>query len=75
MSEHHSGPVEVGAPMDYAEHEKSYKIFINGTKYGSLFIVALLISMAAGFFTAAGFFSALVLFIILNVAGVFLLRG
>lgn len=69
MSEHHSGPAELGAAMDYAQHEKSYKIFLNGAKYGAMVIVFLLISMAAGFFTAAGFFSAALLFIVLNVIG------
>ncbi len=74
MSEHNSGPVEVGAAMDYAEHEKSYNLFIAGAKYGTLAIVALLISMAAGFFTAAGLFSGIILFLIINIIGVFLLR-
>jgi hypothetical protein len=74
MAEHHSGPVEMGAPMDYPEHEKTYDLFIAGAKYGTLFCVALLIAMAAGFFTSAGFFSALLLLIILNVVGFFLLR-
>ena len=74
MAEHHNGPVEMGAPMDYPEHEKTYGLFIAGAKYGTLICVALLIAMAAGFFTSAGFFSAFLLFIILNVAGFFLLR-
>lgn len=74
MAEHHSGPVEMGAPMDYPEHEKTYSLFVNGAKYGTLFCVSLLIAMAAGFFTSAGFFSAVLLLIILNVAGFFLLR-
>jgi hypothetical protein len=74
MAEHHSGPVEMGAPMDYPEHEKTYNLFVNGAKYGTLFCVALLIAMAAGFFTSAGFFSALLLLIILNVVGFILLR-
>lgn len=74
MAEHHNGPVELGAPMDYPEHEKTYDFFIAATKYGTLFCVALLIAMAAGFFTSAGFFSSLLLLIILNVAGYFLLR-
>ncbi|AOF91741.1 aa3-type cytochrome c oxidase subunit IV [Sinorhizobium sp. RAC02] len=74
MAEHHSGPVEMGAPMDYPEHEKTYNFFINAAKFGTLFCVALLVAMAAGFFTSAGFFSALLLFIILNVAGFILLR-
>jgi len=74
MAEHHSGPVEMGAPMDYPEHEKTYNFFIAAAKYGTLFCVALLIAMAAGFFTSAGFFSGFLLFIILNVVGYFLLR-
>ena len=74
MAEHHSGPVEMGAPMDYPEHEKTYNLFIAGAKYGTLFCVALLVAMAAGFFTSAGFFSALLLLIILNVVGFILLR-
>lgn len=74
MAEHHSGPVEMGAPMDYPEHEKTYNMFVNGAKYGTLFCVALLVAMAAGFFTSAGFFSGLLLLIILNVLGFIVLR-
>jgi hypothetical protein len=74
MAEHHSGPVETGAPMDYSEHEKTYNFFLEAAKFGTLFCVALLIAMAAAFFTTAGFFTALVLFILLNVAGFVLLR-
>ncbi|MCK3779148.1 aa3-type cytochrome c oxidase subunit IV [Sinorhizobium chiapasense] len=74
MAEHHSGPVDVGAPMDYPEHEKTYRMFLSASKYGTLFCVALLIAMAAAFFTTMGFFSSLVLFILLNVAGFFFLR-
>ena len=74
MAEHHHGPAETGAPMDYAEHEKTYNFFLGATKYGTMFCVTLLIAMAAGFFTSAGFFTALLLFIILNVLGYFILR-
>lgn len=74
MAEHHSGPAELGAPMDYAEHEKTYSFFLSAAKFGTIFCVALLIAMAAGFFTSAGFFTALVLFILLNVAGFVFLR-
>ncbi|MGO8448194.1 aa3-type cytochrome c oxidase subunit IV, partial [Rhizobium ruizarguesonis] len=28
MAEHHTGPVDTGAPMDYKEHEKTYDMFI-----------------------------------------------
>ena len=74
MAKHHSGPVEMGAPMDYAEHEKTYNYFLSATKYGTMFCVALLIAMAAGFFTTMGLIGSVVLFILLNVAGFFFLR-
>ncbi|RYB98012.1 aa3-type cytochrome c oxidase subunit IV [Ciceribacter ferrooxidans] len=74
MSEHHTGPVETGASMNYAEHEKTYGLFIAGAKYGTVVLAALMIAMAAGFFTAGGFFGGLVLFVVLTVAGIFLLR-
>ncbi len=74
MSEHHTGPVETGASMNYAEHEKTYDLFIAGAKYGTVILAALMIAMAAGFFTAGGFFGGLVLFVVLTVAGIYLLR-
>ncbi len=74
MSEHHTGPVETGAPMNYPEHEKTYDLFIHGAKYGTMLLVVLMIAMAAGFFAAAGFFGGLVLFIVLAVAGFILLK-
>jgi hypothetical protein len=74
MSEHHTGPVEVGASMNYAEHEKTYDRFLGAAKYGTMAACILMIAMAAGFFTTAGFFGGLVVFIVLNVAGFILLR-
>jgi hypothetical protein len=66
--------VELGAEMDYQEHEKTYKAFLGLAKYGSLVVVALLIAMAFGFFvTGAGFFSATILFILVCAVGYFLL--
>ena len=74
MSEHQSGPVELGAAMDYPEHEKTYNMFLGGAKFISMAIVALLVSMAAGFFGGFGFFPALILFIVLNILGFVILR-
>ncbi|MEN3147780.1 aa3-type cytochrome c oxidase subunit IV [Neorhizobium sp. IRAMC:178] len=74
MDNHHSGPVETGASMDYAEHDRTYNAFIAGAKWGTMVIVILMIAMAAGFFGGAGFIGSLLVFIILNIAGVFLLR-
>ncbi|MEO4000485.1 aa3-type cytochrome c oxidase subunit IV [Mesorhizobium sp. CAU 1732] len=68
------GPLELGADMDYQEHEKTYSMFLGLAKYVTLMCVALLVAMAFGFFTSAGFFSATILFILLCGLGVFLLR-
>ncbi len=70
-----AGPLEMGANMDYAEHEKTYRVFLGLAKYVTIVCVALLIAMAFGFFvSSAGFFSALILFILLCAVGVYLLR-
>jgi hypothetical protein len=69
-----TGPVELGAKMDYAEHDKTYAMFLSLAKYGTLFCVALMVAMAFGFFTSAGFISATILFILINAVGAFLLR-
>lgn len=73
MSEHKSGPVEVGAAMDYSEHDKTYKGFVWAAKNGSIIIAALLIAMAAGFYTKAGLFFGAVLWIVLSLVGIVLL--
>ncbi|MBZ0163863.1 MAG: aa3-type cytochrome c oxidase subunit IV [Notoacmeibacter sp.] len=69
-----TGPVELGAEMDYAEHEKTYALFLTLAKYGSLICAALLIAMAFGFFTSAGFISATILFFIICAVGGYLLK-
>ncbi len=74
MDNHQSGPVETGAPMDYSEHEKTYEMFLACAKWGTVHLVALMIAMAAGFFGGAGLLGGLIVFIVLSVAGVFLLR-
>ena len=74
MSEHHGGPVETGASMNYNEHEKTSDLFIAGTKYSTVFLVALLIAMAAAFFGGAGFLGGLIVLVVLTAAGIFLMR-
>lgn len=74
MAEHHTGPVETGAPMDYKEHEQTYNMFIASAKYGSMLLIVLLLAMTAGFFGGAGLLGGLFVFIILLAAGIFLLR-
>ena len=68
-----TGPVELGAKMDYAEHDRTYAGFVTLAKYGSLFCLAVLAAMAFGFF-AGGFFSGTILFILILAAGAFILR-
>jgi hypothetical protein len=74
MEHHNSGPIETGAEMDYREHEKTYGLFLAGAKWGTMATVVLLIAMAVGFLSGGGFLGGLIVFIILNAAGVFLLR-
>jgi hypothetical protein len=38
--------VDGTAPMDYAEHEKSYALFVSMTKWGTISLIVLLILMA-----------------------------
>ncbi|RAZ91343.1 aa3-type cytochrome c oxidase subunit IV [Mesorhizobium hawassense] len=74
MADHSpTGPVELGAQMDYAEHDRTYKGFLGLAKYGSLVCAAILIAMAFGFFVG-GFFSALIVFILVNAVGALILR-
>ena len=60
-----TGPVEMGAEMDYAEHDKTYHRFLLLAKYGSLVCGGLLVAMAFGFFTTAASSRATVLFILI----------
>ncbi|MGH9916035.1 aa3-type cytochrome c oxidase subunit IV [Phyllobacterium sp. TAF24] len=73
MAEHHdTAPAELGAPMDYPEHEKTYNLFLALSKWGVVTCVGLVAAMAFGFF-AGGFFSATILFIVICVAAWFIL--
>lgn len=74
MSEHVGGAAETGAAMDYSEHEKTYTGFLAMTKYGSIAIIALLIAMAAFFFTGAGAIVSFLTFLVLTVGFSYLMR-
>ncbi len=67
-------PVEMGAKMDYSQHDKTYSMFLGLAKYATLHCAALLIAMAFGFFTSGGFFSGVALFILISAVGIYLLR-
>lgn len=74
MASHGSdgGPVELGAPMDYYEHDKTYSGFLALAKYGTLACVALMIAMAFGFFVG-GLVSGLIVFALVFAAGWYLM--
>lgn len=75
MADHSpSGPVEVGADMDYAEHDHTYRLFVQFAKWGTIVCVALLAAMAFGFVGGGGFFSSVILFVILVAVVGYLLR-
>jgi len=69
-----AGPLELGARMDYAEHERTYKMFVQLTKWGAIVCVALLAALGLAFFGGGGFFSAVVLFAVIVSGGGYILR-
>lgn len=66
--------IELGADMDYVEHRRTYKMFMDATKYGTAIVVALLVAMAVGFFIAGGFIGGIVVFIGAALASIWFLR-
>lgn len=73
MAEHHStAPAELGAAMDYPEHERTYSAFIALVKWSTIALCALMAAMAFGFFVG-GFFSATILFIVICAASFFII--
>lgn len=71
MAELQHGPAELGAEMDYKEHDSTYKGFTWLVKWGTIVLCALMASMAFAFF-AAGWFSGVILFALIMAAAVFL---
>ncbi len=69
---HPTGPAETGADMDYAEHERTFAMFLSMSKWIVILSVALLISMAFGFFAGGGLLGGIILFIVLTIIGYFL---
>ena len=63
-----TGPLEIGAPMDYAEHQKTYGNFLKLARYGTIGCIALMVAMAFGFFVG-GKISGLIVFALVCAAG------
>ncbi|MBB4123380.1 aa3-type cytochrome c oxidase subunit IV [Martelella radicis] len=69
-----TGATKPADEMDYAEHANTYKLFLNGAKYGTVIIGALLVAMAAGLVGPFGFISSLIIFILISAIGLYILR-
>lgn len=67
-SEYHRGD------MDIREHVSTFALFVNLTKWGSLYLTAFLTWMVLWFCTEAGFFAGFITFVVLAAVGTLLLR-
>ena len=69
MAEHtHSGPAELGAPMDYAEHERTYALFLGVTKIVILGSIVTLLALALYGFGSGGFWLGSLLILLMFLA-------
>ncbi len=62
---------ENGAEMDYQEHEKTYEVFLNLFKWGTVGCTVLMIAMAVGFYAGGGLIGGTIAFIILMAISAF----
>ena len=58
--------------MEYGEHEKTYADFLWLTKWSVIFLTALMIAMAAGFFGGFGLIGGTLVLIVLMIVSIFL---
>jgi hypothetical protein len=71
MAEHtHSGPAELGAPMDYAEHERTFAGFVALTKILILATINVLIALTLFAFGAGGFWLGVLLIALMTIGSV-----
>jgi hypothetical protein len=69
MAEHvHSGPAELGAPMDYPEHRRTFAGFVSLTKITTLATIATVQALALFGLAANGFWLGVLLLILMMVA-------
>lgn len=64
---------EVNNAMDYSEHERTFSGFIWFTKWSAVFLAALMLAMAFGFFGGGGLVGGTLALIVICVAAWFLL--
>ena len=75
MAEHHTGgELSFADKMDYREHDKTYALFLNLVKFGSIWVVAILIGMLVGLITSAGFFAGILAFLASGLVATYLMK-
>jgi len=76
MAEHtHSGPAELGAPMDYREHERTFAGFVALAKITILASAITLIALALYGFGSGGFWLGTLLIVLMLIASAMSLMG
>jgi hypothetical protein len=69
MAEHtHTGPVELGAEMDYGEHDRTFAGFVTLTKITTLATIAVLQSLTLFGLAANGFWLGILMILLMLVA-------
>ena len=58
--------------MDYPQHEKTYALFLNMTKWGIIVVVAILLGMTTGLLSTGGFLGGIATFIAVLAVAYFL---
>ena len=64
---------KVANAMDYAEHDKTYDLFLKMSIWTTAFCIALLVAMAFGFFGGGGLIGGTLLLIVLCIACYFVI--
>lgn len=76
MAEHyHSGPAELGAPMDYAAHERTYAAFISMTQISVLTAIDAVLALVLFGFGRGGFWLGALLLVLTAIAATIAIAG
>ncbi len=76
MAEHtHTGPVELGAPMDYVEHRKTFAAFVALTKVTTLSCIAIVQALALFGLAANAFWLGVLMIVLMMVAAAIGIMG
>lgn len=74
MAEQQGYDTGTPAGMDYKEHQKTYGLFLNLVKYGSVFVVSVLMVMMVVLLADGGVIAGLATFLAVNAAGFYAMK-